>query len=106
MTTSADKVSRWNTATPSGCFQVEAQRTLVAVDELEEGAGLARFFVTWAAHAAGVVARTGVLDLDDVGAEVGEVLGGNGAGQQPGEVEHAQAGERLGAFSHTSWRRR
>jgi hypothetical protein len=85
-----------------GLLQVEAQRALVAVDELEEGAGFARP----GAHRTGVVALAGVLDLDDVGAEVGEVLGGDGARQQPGEVEHAQAGKRLAALSHTCARRR
>ena len=37
----------------------------------------------------GVVAGTGVFDLDDVRAQVGQVQRAHRAGQQPREVEHA-----------------
>ena len=36
------------------------------------------------------------LDLDDVGAEIGELEGEHVAGDQPRQVEHANAGERSG----------
>ncbi len=41
------------------------------------------------------VAR-GRLDLDDVGAEIGELEGKHVAGDEPRQVEHAHAGERPG----------
>ena len=47
-----------------------------------------------------VVAGAGVLDLDDVGAEVGEVQRRHRARQEARQVEHAHAGQRRG-----SWRR-
>ncbi len=47
------------------------------------------------APAAGVVAGALALDLDDVGAEIGEDLAGPGAGQDAGEFEDAQARQRL-----------
>ncbi len=39
-----------------------------------------------------VVARAGPFDLDHLGAEIGEVLGAPGAGQDAGQVEHTYAG--------------
>ena len=42
---------------------------------------------------AGVVARAGALDLDDVGPQVGQGLGTPGARQNAGEVENADAVE-------------
>jgi hypothetical protein len=41
---------------------------------------------------AGVIASAGALDLDDVGAEVGENLPGPWPGQNPGQFQHAQPG--------------
>ncbi len=38
----------------------------------------------------------GRLDLDDVGAEIGELERQHVAGDQPRQVEHAHAGERSG----------
>ena len=46
------------------------------------------------APAAGVVARAGALDLDHVGAEIGERLAGPGTGEDAGKLEHANARER------------
>ena len=69
-----------------GVFQVESDRPLVGVEEEEVvgvDAGPAR------SGAAAGVAALGLLDLDDVGAEVGEDLGGGGAGFELGEVEDA-----------------
>ena len=43
--------------------------------------------------AAGVVAALWVLDLDHFGAEIGEVLGREGARQDPGHVDDQKAGE-------------
>ncbi len=43
---------------------------------------------------AGVVAAALALDLDDVGAEVGENLPGPRTGQNAGKLQHAQPGER------------
>ena len=50
---------------------------------------------------AGLVARPGVLDLDDVGAEVGQEGAAPGTGDDAGEIEHADAveGEREGGHA-------
>src|SRR5665213_2567536 len=75
-------------------FQVDAQALLAAVDRLEiagiavlgiglvEGTGVAR-----------QVAAVQALDLDHLGAQVGEVLGAEGPGQRLGEVQDLQAGQ-------------
>ncbi len=39
---------------------------------------------------AGIVAGAGALDLDDVGAKIGENLAGPWPGQNPGKLQHAQ----------------
>ena len=69
-----------------GVFQVEGDRPLVGVEQEEVvgvDAGPAR------PGAAAGVAALGLLDLDDLGAEVGEDLGRGGAGFELGEVEDA-----------------
>ena len=43
---------------------------------------------------AGIVARAGALDLDDVGAEIGEQLAGPRTRQNPGKLQHAQTSQR------------
>jgi len=48
------------------------------------------------APAPGIVAPTRPLDLDHLGAEVGEVLGGPGTGQHAGEIEDADPVEDSG----------
>ena len=63
---------------------------VVAVAVLQEGR----------APAARVVAGALALDLDDVGAEVGERLPGPGACQNAGEFEDAETGE---GFRHDSF---
>ena len=72
---------------PFGVLEVQAQAALVAVDDLVEPARVAAH----RAHGARVVAGAGVFDLDDVGAVIGEVLGGQGAGEEAGEIEDAHA---------------
>ena len=49
---------------------------------------------------AGVVAAVGALDLDDVGAEIGEQLPGPGPGKDAGEFDDADAFQRR--FGHRS----
>ena len=75
-----------------GVLQVERDRPLVAVDELPPQAGS----VTGIAprHVAQRIAAVRSLDLDDIGAEVGQVAGAVRSGDHGGEVEHPQAGER------------
>ena len=43
---------------------------------------------------AGVVAGAAALDLDDVGAEIGKDLPGPRPGQNPGQFQYAQPGQR------------
>jgi len=77
---------------PAGLlFEIEAQALLVAIDHLIEIAAVAGHCT----HRAGVIARTGILDLDDLGTVIRQMLGCQRAGQKPGEVEDAQAGQRL-----------
>ena len=71
-------------------LEVEAQAAFVAVDHLIQVAGVAAHRT----QGARVVAGTGVLDLDHIGTVVGEMLGGERAGQQAGQVKHAHAGQR------------
>ena len=74
--------------------QVEDDPALVAVDRREVGtAAVGRVAPPWRAPGAGLVARRR-LDLDDVGAEVGEEHGGERAGQHPAEVDDPDAVER------------
>ena len=72
-------------------LQVEADRALVAVQrEVDRRAGAERRVLLGAVvgrRPAHVVALAGVLDLDHVGAEVGEQQRAEAAGEQAGEVE-------------------
>ena len=47
-----------------------------------------------------VIASAGTLDLDDVGAKVGQNLGAPRAGQDAGEVEYFEVGEGCGLCCH------
>jgi hypothetical protein len=71
-------------------LEVERQAALAAVEQREAQA-LAVQPGRVAAHA---VALAGALDLDHLGAGLGQQQGGQGPGQQGREVEHAQALER------------
>src|SRR4051812_4657333 len=83
-------------------LQIEADRSLVAVEgEVDRRAGAERVVLLVAVvgrRPAHVVALTGVLDLDHVGAEVGEQQGAETAGQQAGEVEDLDVRE--GPLAH------
>ena len=85
------RVKRRNERRPAlGALEVERDAALVAVHraiERRHGSGTV-------AEVARVVARPRVLDLDDVGAEVGEVERADRPGQQAREVEDAHAGKR------------
>ena len=76
-------------------LEVDADRALVAVEREEERRAGARLGALVARRRpAHVVAQPRVLDLEHVGAEVGQQPGAEAAGQQPREVEHADAVER------------
>ena len=53
-----------------------------------------------ASEATKIVTRTGLLHLDDIGAELAEQRGADGSREKGGEVEHADAGERGGTIGH------
>ena len=74
-----------------GLLEVQRHAALVAIDREEHR----RDRAFGRAERAGVVARAGVLDLDDVGAEIGEVQRAHRTGQQAREVQDAHAGERF-----------
>ena len=78
--------------------QVDGERTLVAVggEVIGAFAGLVavRIAQEGRSPAAGVVAAAGPLDLDHVGPEIAEELGGGGTGEDARQVEHLHPGER------------
>ncbi len=74
-----------------GSFQVEPEELLAAIDGDEK----LRHFMPHVAHGACVVADAGVFDLHHCSAHVGQMHGGDRAGQQAGEVEYADAAQRL-----------
>jgi hypothetical protein len=55
---------------------------------------------------AGVVAFAGPFDLDHFGAEIGEELSAPGPGEDAGQLDHLDTGERLHGrrISKTTWR--
>ena len=67
------------------CFQVEDDAFLTAVAAAEEGAHP----IDQRRHRAGVVAGVRVFDFDDLGAQVVQQHGADGAGQQARQVEDA-----------------
>lgn len=71
-------------------LQVQDQAQLVAVDrDVEEGVA-----VEEVRRNRPRVVALGRLDLDDLGPEVAELHGGEGAAQHPGEVQDAAARQR------------
>jgi hypothetical protein len=72
-----------------GLLEVQRQAALVAIDQLE----IARLAVH-GAGAACVVAGTGVLDLDHVGAEIAEVHGCQRSWQESAQIKDAKSVER------------
>jgi hypothetical protein len=102
-----------NDLLPLGSRDIDGQRALVAVGAQEIG-GLARRLAIAVGQprrppAARVVAAAGPLDLDYLGAEVGQQLTGPGAGENARQVEHAQMRQRAAAFRfetgcRTHWR--
>ena len=95
--------------------QVDRDRALVAVRRVEIDAVVEQFFAVCVlqegrAPAAHIVAGAGTLDLDDVGAEVGQDLGRRRPGQDAGQVENAESFQRTGHAGFQSgcgawWRR-
>ncbi len=79
-----------------GRLQVERDRALVAVQHQE---GRRHAVDARIAIAARIVAAVGLLDLDHVGAEVGQHHAAGRAGHDLGQLEHAHAGEGAGLRS-------
>ena len=90
--TSAPARSRRRTSAPSGVLQVEADRALVAVDRQEVGRGprAGRRVADPRRTPAARRVAVGRLDLDDVGAEVGQEHRRVGAGEDRREVDDPQ----------------
>ena len=92
---SSRRISAW----PSRLRDVDRDRALVAVGAEIVGALRGRLPVlaldVGRAPVAGVVAGAGALDLDHVGAEVAQELRAGRPRQDAGQVEHADAGQRL-----------
>src|SRR5215510_4930308 len=78
---------------------IDGDRPLAAVDrQIGRGlAGLASLrILVRDAQPAHVVAMDGMLDLDHVGAEIGQHLAGPGAGEHAAEIEHADMRQATG----------
>src|SRR5260370_13831209 len=84
---------------PVGMAQVERDRPLAAVEGLEVGRVALPLERRHVARA--VAAHPGVLDLDHVGAQVGEHLGAEGAGAELRDREDAATVERRAAHLRT-----
>src|SRR4051794_8749489 len=85
-------------------LEIGLDRALAAVRRVEIGGRqvLARGpFEEGRPPAAGVVAGAGALDLDDVGAEVGEELPDPRAGENPRQLQDLHAFKRLHACAHS-----
>ena len=83
-------------ADPSALEQLEVKslHLLATVDDAVERRDLVGGRVGWQPQAIGVVALRR-FDFDDLGAPVGKHAGAGRAGQQAGQVENADASERL-----------
>src|SRR5207249_11833137 len=79
-----------------GRLEVQRHALLVPVDGHEVG----RLTADERWPTAGVVALTRLLDLDHLGAHVAERHRAEGTGENPGEVEHANSGQRSTGFRH------
>ena len=73
-----------------GCFEVDDDAFLAAVDRKE----VVALAVAHRREAASFVADTRRLDLDYLGAQIGQRQARGGPRQHPGEIEHAHAGKR------------
>ena len=88
---------------PFGLVEIERDRALAAVDR-KVVAGLAGRLAGFVLEKrrpprARVVAHAGALDLDDVGAEIGQNLTGPRPCHDPAQIEHADVRQRTGHFS-------
>ena len=90
---------------PSRMGQVERDATLVRVQVEEEAARIGMRRVPWKGAAASRQVAAASLDLHDIGAEVGEQLGGIGGTHQVPDLEDAQAVEGTGHVQAPSARR-
>ena len=90
--TSAVATSWWMTALPSGAFRSSAMLRLL---RLRQAKGMLTPS-TNGPHMRLQSSAAGPFDLDDVGAEVGEELGGDRPLEDMAEVEDADAGEGFG----------
>src|SRR5262249_45343446 len=83
-------------APPVLAFEIAFDRALAAVGRVEIGS--AKMVAVLALDegrppGARIVAGLGTLDLDDVGAEIGEHLPGPRSGQNARQLQHANAGQ-------------
>jgi hypothetical protein len=76
------------------CLQVEGDRALVGGLRQEGRAHMAAVERLVGAGSAALVGLVGMLDLDHVGAQHGQLIGGKRPGQNMGDVEHPYALER------------
>src|SRR5262245_39479340 len=95
-----------NDLLPLGACDVDGDRLLVAVGAEIEGIVVVRLacrvFQVRRAKGAGVVAAAGALDLDHLGAEIGQHLCRQRASKHAREVENLDAGKRQGRHGGSS----
>ena len=89
--TSARAISRRRISMPSRLLEVDRDRPLAAIGRDEQGGELAGRVDRLAAAPRDVAAER--LDLDHVGALVGQEHRGEGAGHHAGEVDHLNTGQ-------------
>ncbi len=94
MTTSAVLMSRWHTARPSGCLRFTPKDRFVRLEEAKDG------FISVPAI---VRMKSGIgasLDLDHVGAELGQQPAAFDADTADSEIQHPHPGQRPGRSRH------
>src|SRR5262249_30260310 len=95
-----------NDLLPLGACDIDGDRLLVAVGAEIEGVVVVRLasrvFQVRRTEGAGIVAASGALDLDHLGAEIGQHLRRQGASKHAREVENLDAGKRQGRHGGSS----
>src|SRR5580700_8834007 len=102
ITTSAVRSRRRNTSLPAALLRLMVTERLPAFWARKEAPISAVLERGIGAELAGEIARTGRLDLDDLGAQQCELIGPERPCQHIGEIEHANAAEKSAHAGHST----